>query len=115
MSDHKNELESWVVGQIQDGIDPKARRTRGSGCGNEIGDVSNDVLFVECKMKHTHENIIVEFKNEWQHLLFRLPMKTIKYPIMFVENKFGNKFAVLDAEDFFHMLRRLKGYEQRQS
>jgi hypothetical protein len=111
MSDHKNELESWVVGQLQDGIDPKARRTRGSGCGNEIGDVSNDTLYVECKMKHGHENIIVEFKNEWQHLLFRLPIKTEKIPVVFIEQKFGEKFAILKAEDLFNLLRRIKNYE----
>ena len=113
MSDHENQLESWVVSQLQDGIDPQARRTRGSGCGNEIGDVANDTLYVECKMKHGHENIIVEFKNEWRHLLFRLPMKTIKTPVVFVEQKYGEKFAILKADDFFHILRRLKGYEKR--
>ena len=107
MSDHKNALESWVVGQLEP-IDPRARRTRGSGCGNEIGDVSNKYLFVECKMKHTHENIIVQFKEEWQHLLFRVPESSGKIPIIVNENMYGNKFVTLKAEDFFDLLKEAK-------
>lgn len=106
MSDHKNSLESWVVGQFIDrDIDPKARRTRGSGCGNEVGDISNSLCYVECKMKHTKENIIVDFKDEWKHLLFKIPMHTSKFPVMFVEQMYGEKFAVLKAEDFFNLLK----------
>lgn len=106
MSDTKNALESWVVGQLLP-IDSKARRTRGSGCGNEIGDVSNKYFFVEAKMKHCHENIIVQFKEEYQHLLFRVPTHSEKIVIMVNENKYGNKFVTLKAEDFFQMAREL--------
>jgi len=108
MSDTKNSLESWVVGQLQNGIDPLARRTRGSGCGNEISDVSNKYLYIECKMRHGNENIIMKFKEDWQHLLFRLPMKTNKIPIFVTENKYGNKFVTLKAEDFFTLLKEAK-------
>ena len=107
MSDPKNPLESWVVEQLKP-LDPRARRTRGSGCGNEIGDVSNSYLYVECKQKHTHENIIIEFKNEWQHLLFRVPEATTKIPVMVNENMYGDKFVTLKAEDFFALLREAK-------
>jgi hypothetical protein len=107
MSDTKNSLESWVVAQLQE-IDPRARRTRGSGCGVEIGDVSNRYLFVECKQKHTHENIIVQFKDEWQHLLFRVPESSTKIPVMVNENMYGNKFVTLKAEDFFALLCQAK-------
>lgn len=107
MSDAKNSLESWVVGKLSSVGSvkrPMPRRTRGSGCGNEIGDVSNDFCYVECKMKHTKENIIVDFKEEWNHLLFRIPIHSNKFPLVIVENKFGEKFAVLKAEDFFEIL-----------
>lgn len=107
MSDHKNSLESWVVGQLES-LDPKARRTRGSGCGNEVGDVSNKFLYVECKMKHGHENIIVQFKEEWLHLINRLPFSTQKIAVVVVENKFGEKFVTLKAEDFFDLLKEAK-------
>lgn len=107
MSDHKNSLESWVVGQF-DGWDIRARRTRGSGCGNEIGDISNSYTYIECKMKHGQENIIVKFKDEWQHLLFKIPVHTNKIPVVIVEQKFGEKFAILKAEDFFKLLEEAK-------
>jgi hypothetical protein len=109
MSDHKNSLESWVVGQfIDQEIDTRARRTRGSGCGNEVGDIANSYCYVECKMKHTKENIIVDFKEEWKHLLFRIPMYTTKFPVMFVEQMYGEKFAILKADDFFTLLKEAK-------
>lgn len=107
MSDFKNSLESWVVGQF-DGFDMRARRTRGSGCGNEIGDVSNSYAYIECKMKHGKENIIVEFKEEWQKLLFKMPIHTNKIPVVIVEQKYGEKFAILKAEDFFTLLKEAK-------
>lgn len=107
MSDHKNSLESWVVGKLEV-LDPYARRTRGSGCGNEIGDVSNKYLYVECKMKHGKENIIVEFENEWLHLERQLPIKTEKIQVVITENKFGKKFVTLNAEDFFDLLKEAK-------
>jgi hypothetical protein len=106
MSDFKNSLESWVVEQLLP-IDSRARRTRGSGCGNEIGDVSNAYFYVECKQKHTHENIIIEFKKEYQHLLFKVPTTSNKIVIMVNENKYGEKFVTLKAEDFFKMSKEL--------
>lgn len=108
MSDHKNSLESWVVEKLLP-IDSKARRTRGSGCGNEIGDVSNKHFFVECKQKHTHENIIIQFKEEWQHLLFRIPPSSQKVPLMVNENMYGEKFVTLKAEDFFQLMQQYYG------
>lgn len=107
MSDKVNTLESWVVSHLLE-IDPFARRTRGSGCGNEIGDVSNKYCFIECKQKHTQENIIVPFKEVWQHLLFRIPESSQKIPIVVNENMYGNKFVTLQAEDFFELLKEAK-------
>lgn len=107
MSDHKNSLESWVVEQLKS-LDNKARRTRGSGCGNEIGDISNKLLYVECKMKHGNANIIVEFENEWLHLERQLPISTEKIQIVVTENKYGKKFVTLKAEDFFDLLKEAK-------
>ena len=108
MSDTKNSLESWVVEQLKP-IDPHARRSPGSGCGASIGDVNNKYFFVECKMRHTQENIIVPFKEVWQHLLFRIPESSQKIPIVVNENMYGNKFVTLQAEDFFQLIRQYYG------
>jgi hypothetical protein len=107
MSDLHNKLEEWLVGKFQE-VDPKARKTPGSGCGNSCGDISNQYCYVEAKMKHGQENIIVKLKEEWNHLLFKMPLKTEKFPIVFVEQMYGEKFAILKAEDFFTLLKEAK-------
>jgi hypothetical protein len=104
MSDFKNKLELWLVEKFKE-TDPNARKTPGSGCGNSVGDIQTERFYVEAKMKHTHENIIIEFKKEWQDLLGKMPVNTTKVPVIFTENKYGQKFATLNAEDFFELLR----------
>ncbi len=47
MSDKKNSLERYVVEKLLP-IDPHARPTRGSGCGNESCDISNKYFYIEC-------------------------------------------------------------------
>jgi hypothetical protein len=106
MSDKKNKLERWVTEQLLP-VDKKARPTRGSGCGNEIGDNSNDYLFVECKEKHTKSNIIME-RAIWYKHLNSLPILTKKIPIYVTENKERDKFVILNATDFFNIIKKLK-------
>ena len=107
MSDGKNSLELFVASHLQD-IDPKARPTRGSGCGNEIGDVSNTILFVECKQKLTKDNITMRYKEEWLDLLKKMPMTTNKIPVVVIENAKNEKFVFIQAEDFFKILKEAK-------
>jgi hypothetical protein len=57
MSEKNNELELHVAAGLTS-VDRFTRPTRGSGCGNEIGDVANKYFFVECKQKHTKPSII---------------------------------------------------------
>ena len=73
MADTKNPLEEWVIAQLHP-LDHNTHRTPGSGVGWGIGDVQNKYMFIECKMKHTQENIIVKFKEEWLHLLHKIPL-----------------------------------------
>lgn len=105
MSDRNNKLERWVTEKLKP-IDKKARPTRGSGCGNEIGDNSNDYLYVECKEKHTKSNIIME-RSVWYKHLNSLPIVTKKIPIYVTENKEREKFVILSAEDFFDLTNKL--------
>jgi len=77
MSDFKNPLELYVAEKLKE-IDPNARPTAGSGCGNELGDVANKYFFVECKQKHTKENIIMDYKKDFAKLAHQLPINTQK-------------------------------------
>ena len=93
------------TGDIAEGlkaIDPNSRPTPGSGCGNSIGDVSNKFFFVECKQKHTKENIIIDFKEEWLSLTSRMSLQSKKIPVIVTENKYGDRFVTMSAEDFFN-------------
>jgi hypothetical protein len=108
MSEKNNGLEVHMAEGLKQ-IDKKSRPTRGSGCGNEIGDVSNRYFFVECKQKRTKENIIMDYKEEWLDLASRLPLDTKKIPIVAIENKYGDKFVVMSSEDFFKLAKEAKG------
>ena len=109
MSDgKKNTLEIWVATVLKE-FDASAHRTPGSGCilGGSAGDVANKYFFIECKMRHTKENIFMQWKQEWLHLLNQLPMKTTKTPLLITENKYGEKFVILKAEDFFSIAKKV--------
>ena len=105
MSDYKNSLEIYLAEKLKS-IDKYARKTRGSGCGHEIADISNEYFYIEAKQKLTKENIIVNYKKEWLKLLSEIPINTLKIPIMAVENKHNEKFIILTSEDFFNICKK---------
>ena len=107
MSDHRNKLERYIVEKLLP-IDPYARETRGSGCGNECCDVTNKYFYVECKQKLTKSNIIVDYKKEWLKSLNSMPVNTLKPLIIVTENKEGERFVTLNAEDFFDLVYEAK-------
>lgn len=102
MSDKNNSLEHYVADRLKK-IDPTARKTRGSGCGNEIGDVSSKYFYIECKQQKTHDNVILDRK-VWIKHLSRIPLGSTKLPFMCFENKRQERFVTLKAEDFFNII-----------
>jgi len=108
MSDSKNKLEQYIVEKLLP-IDSYARKTRGSGCGNECCDVSNKYFYIECKQKKTKSNIIVDYKKEWLKSLNSMPVNTLKPLLIVTENKEGERFVTLSAEDFFELVYEAKG------
>ena len=103
MSQKDNPLELYVTQRLL-GIDPHARPTRGSGSHTEIGDVSNKLFFVECKEKHTRDNVIMDYRNEYLKLCEDMPIGTQKIPIVVTENKARDKFVIIRADDFFDIV-----------
>lgn len=108
MSEKNNELELHIAEGLKP-IDKFTRPTRGSGCGNEIGDVANKHFFVECKQKHTKANIVMDYKDEWLALNYRIPLHSCKVPVVAIENKFGERFVVMSSKDFFELAKEAKG------
>ncbi len=95
------QLELWVLSHFSE--DRLARLSRGSGNGNDIGDVVTSDYFFECK--NWNKDCVTLSMRTWNHLINQLPINTNKTPIYVYQNKKGKKFIIMDAEDFF---RRIK-------
>jgi len=96
-------LEQYILTKVKE-IDPQARLSRGSGCGNDIGDITSNILYCECKKRNTESINIKE--STWRHLINQLPINTQKLSIMALENKNNKRFIVLEVEDFFKILKK---------
>jgi hypothetical protein len=99
-------LEEYVLAKVKE-LDPQARLSRGSGCGNDYSDITCNFAFIECKKRNTVDFTIKE--SVWNHLNYNLPINTSKFCFMVHENKNGKRLVTLDCEEFFNMLQTLNG------
>lgn len=100
------EFEELVAGIFSEIFQNKTiRPTRGSGCGNEYGDISNPYFFVECKDRSTKDITIK--KDIWDKLCSEIPLNSKKLPLYVLQNKNKDKFAVLNFTDFCKIMKRL--------
>jgi len=95
-------LEEYVLSKVKE-LDPQARLSRGSGCGNDHADIVSNFCYVECKKRNTVDFTIKE--DVWLHLNNKLPINTTKLCFMVHENKNGKRWVTLDIEDFFRLIR----------
>jgi len=101
MSQPKNKLELWVTSMLQK-IDKKARPSKASGASTENYDIQTEIpLAIECKIQGTKKNPIINLIT-WDKLLEEIPLRSKRVPILFIQNKHGDRFAILDAKDFFN-------------
>jgi hypothetical protein len=98
-------LENYVLAKVKE-LDPQARLSRGSGCGNDYSDITSSLYFIECKKRNTKDFTIRE--DVWNHLNNNLPINTKKICFMVHENKNGKRLVTLDCEDFFSILENLQ-------
>jgi len=108
MSNKFNSLEQFVLEKIKK-IDPTARLSRGSGCGNDLLDVCCKDFFIECRQNLTKSNWIIDRKKDWLNPQSKLPLNSHKEFLLIKENKFGEKIVVMDVETFFRLLNELGG------
>ena len=104
MSQKNNSLEIFIAKNLKD-IDKYSRPTRGSGCGNELGDVANEYFYIECKQNLTKENLILK-RNVWQKHISNLPINNFKIPFVALENMYNERFIILEAKDFFGIIKK---------
>jgi len=97
------QLQWYVANKFKELGDKYARPTVGSGNGNENGDVYTEFPFtVECKQRTT-KDVTIRIA-VWEKNKADIPLNSPKLPLVFLENKDGKRFAVLEADDFFELL-----------
>jgi hypothetical protein len=102
--DFGKELESYISEKFKELGYPNARRSKGSGNQGEIADIAGQDLFcVECKNKST-ASITVDAK-VWAKLKSEVPLHSKRLPLYILRNKSKQTFCVMDAEDFFTILK----------
>lgn len=98
----KGKQLEYIVADYLKPLDKNSRPTRGSGNGTEIGDVINNICYVEAK-NWNKSNLIIDM-SIWQHLINQLPISTNKFPILVQKNNEDKIFISLDIKDFFNIL-----------
>ena len=93
----------WYVAQKLEQLGIKARPTKASGGSTELGDVLNEVFLVECKQRNT-KSVTVDL-HTWEKNKGKLPVNSKRIPILVLENKEIKRFVVMEANDFFEMLK----------
>lgn len=98
-------LEFVVAQLLQEAFNNHSiRPTKASGASTELGDIQNDFLLVECKKRNT-ESVTIN-QTVWKHLINQLPINSKKVPLLVLENKEGNQWAVMNLVDLSRLLAR---------
>jgi Holliday junction resolvase len=100
-----NELEEIIANKIRV-IDPKCRKSRASGATYDIGDISNQYFYIECKLRNK-KNLIIS-KQVWQHLVNQIPINSSKLPILVQQNDENKIFVTMLLDDWFNLMKKLK-------
>lgn len=96
-------LQDYVASLFKS-IYPLARSTKGSGNRGEHGDVQQPWFIIECKAKST-DSITVN-RDVWKKLDNDIPVGSNRLPLYIIENKHGERFAVLKIEDFMTIFKK---------
>jgi len=97
-------LEWYVAEKFKDLGDKYARRTKGSGSGNENYDIYTTFPFaIECKQRNT-KNVTINI-DVWNKNKANIPLNSDKLPLLVIQNKDKMTFAVLEIDDFFDILK----------
>jgi hypothetical protein len=102
MSQSKNKLEEYIASRFKE-LYKYARPTKGSGSGGEAGDINQPYFIIECKLRNTVNATIN--RNVWKKLIKEIPIGSKRLPLLILENKFEERFVVIDFEDFFNIFK----------
>lgn len=101
-----NELENYIVDKFKELCYTYCKRSKNSGANGQLGDITGqDITVVECKNRNTKDIQIKE--DVWKKLCESIPLHSKRFPLYILQNKNQKRWAVLDVDDFFRIL---KGY-----
>lgn len=95
-------LENYVLAYLQE-IDPTARLSNNSGAVSGNGDIIFSKAVVECKKRNT-SSITIK-RDVWMKLCKSILYNSVKYPLLFIQNKHNEIYAVLQFNDFIRLLK----------
>jgi hypothetical protein len=98
-------LEEYVAARLRDVLgDETIRPTKNSGASTELGDISCSRFICECKKRNTID--ITIHADVWNKLLSEIPLGSTRIPIYILENKNKKRWAVMDLENFFNLIKK---------
>ena len=100
-----NKLENYLAELFKE-IDSKCRVTKASGACSQKGDLVLRGFKVEAKVRDK-ENCIINHK-VWRKLLKQLNIYNQEIPLLILQNKYKEIFAVLDIKDLIRILKERK-------
>lgn len=97
-------LEEYVATRLRKILnDITIRPSKNSGASTELSDINCSRFVIECKKRGTKDITIRE--DVWEKLLGELPLGSTRIPIYILENNSKKRWAVLDLEDFFTLIK----------
>lgn len=109
MSDRRNKLELFVAAMLEP-MYKWSRPTIASGATPvEKGDIKNPYFTIECKDWNTNSFSIKD--DVWKKLKVEAAHES-KDPVYVMENKRGNKLAVMDFMDWLNLVLELVEYRK---
>lgn len=95
-------LENYACGSLSK-TDKKCRLTNNSGAVSNNGDILHKNYVIECKKRNT-ESVSIK-RNIWLKLCASIPIGSLKSPLLVLENSYGEKWAVLQLDDFVRIIK----------
>lgn len=103
--EYGRELEDYIAQKFIEIGYPYARRSKGSGNKNELGDISGIDSLACVEAKHYNKpNITIKDKT-WKKLNSEIPLHSKRFPMYVLQNGENTRLVCLDVDDFFKILK----------
>lgn len=105
-------LENYTCASLKN-TDARTKLTNNSGAVSGDGDIKNSLYIIECKKRNT-ESVKID-KKVWDKLCASIPIGSSKCPLLVLENASGDRWAVMQLNDFERLNGRAYGKTKKSS